>query len=67
LFALNIIVKPVYHALKDGVEFFGLFKKEKITKNLAYIICNYDGMIKDISACNEFIFIYLLSIYLYIF
>jgi len=43
----------VYHALKDGNEFFGVFKKEKMIKNLAYVHINEKGIIKDISACNE--------------
>lgn len=40
----------MYHALKDGNEFFGVFKKEKMIKNLAYIHVNEKGIIKDISA-----------------
>jgi len=42
----------VYHALKDGNEFFGVFKKEKMIKNLAYVHINEKGIIKDISACK---------------
>ena len=43
----------MYHALKDGNEFFGVFKKEKMIKNLAYVHINEKGIIKDISACKK--------------
>lgn len=52
IFAISLNIKPVYHALKDGNEFFGVFKKEKMIKNLAYLHVNDKGIIKDISACK---------------
>ena len=51
IFSIILSVKPVYHALKDGNEFFGVFKKEKMIKNLGIVHVNEKGIIKDISAC----------------
>lgn len=50
IFPIILHVKPVYHALKDGIEFFSLFRKEKMLRNYAYLIISQDGQIKDISA-----------------
>lgn len=58
IFAISLTIKPVYHALKDSNEFFGVFKKEKLIKNLAYVHINEKGIIKDISACKFIIFGY---------
>ncbi len=37
LIPISLNVKPVYNALKDATEFFGLFKREKILKNYAFL------------------------------
>ncbi|EGR27581.1 PAS domain S-box family protein [Ichthyophthirius multifiliis] len=50
IFSIIINIKPVYHALKDGNEFFGVFKKEKMIKYLGIVHVNEKGIIKDISA-----------------
>lgn len=53
IFPVNLTIKPVYNALKDSTEFFGVFKKEKIIKNIAYLVVNEVGCIVDLSACKE--------------
>jgi hypothetical protein len=50
-----IHIKPVYHALKDGIEFVAILRKEKLLRNYAYLIIQEDGLLKDISACNLFL------------
>ena len=47
---------PGYHNLKEGMDFVGIIKKEKIARSICYIIFNFDGLINDISACNFFIY-----------
>jgi len=47
---LILHVKPAYHALKEGVEFIGIFRKEKQLKVDAILVINNEGIIKDISA-----------------
>lgn len=42
-------MRPVYHVLKEGVEFVGTFKKEKRIKDIAYLVCNKEYVLEDIS------------------
>lgn len=49
LYYSEINVKPVYHPLKDNIEYFGKIKRIKSVKNQAFLICNNEGVIKDIS------------------
>jgi len=42
IFPLIIQIKPIYHALKDGMEFLAVFRKEKTMKNMAYIVASAD-------------------------
>ncbi|CAD8141052.1 unnamed protein product [Paramecium pentaurelia] len=46
---INVLLRPVYHVLKEGVEFVGTFKKEKRIKDIAYLICNKEYVVEDIS------------------
>lgn len=47
---INMIIKPIFHQLKGDIEYFGIIKKEKTLKNLAYVFCDLKGIINDISA-----------------
>lgn len=47
---MYILIKPVYHRLKDGIEFLGSFHKERSMKNIAHVICDTKGFIKDLTA-----------------
>ncbi|CAD8150032.1 unnamed protein product [Paramecium pentaurelia] len=49
LLGINVLLRPVYHVLKEGVEFVGTFKKEKRIKDVAYLICNKEYLVEDIS------------------
>lgn len=53
IFPVSLHIKPIFHALKDGMEFLGIFKKEKNIKNFAFAISSFDNQIKDISACKS--------------
>lgn len=44
-----MLLRPVYHVLKEGVEFVGTFKKEKRIKDVGYLVCNKDFIIEDLS------------------
>ncbi|EAS00830.2 PAS domain S-box protein (macronuclear) [Tetrahymena thermophila SB210] len=50
IFPVIIHIKPIFHALKDGMEFLGIFRKEKNVKNFAYALATYDNQIRDISS-----------------
>ena len=43
IFPIMLHIKPVYHALKDGVEFLAIFRKEKMLRNYAYLITTAEG------------------------
>lgn len=46
---ITVLLRPVYHVLKEGVEFVATFKKEKRIKDVAHMVCNKDMLIEDIS------------------
>ena len=50
VYPVNVLLRPVYHVLKEGVEFVATFKKEKRIKDVAYLVCNKDLLVEDISA-----------------
>ena len=50
------MLRPVFHVLKEGFEFVGTVKKDIYTKDVAYLICNKDFLIEDItSSCINII------------
>lgn len=49
IFPFIVLLRPVYHVLKDGVEFVATIKKEKKIKDVAYLVCNKDLILEDIS------------------
>lgn len=63
IYPIQIHVKPVYHALKDSVEFFALFRREKLLRNYGFMAITAEGIVKDISACNKFLSFFYLLIY----
>ncbi|EGR29625.1 PAS domain S-box family protein [Ichthyophthirius multifiliis] len=50
VFPITINIKPIFQALKYGMEFIAIFKKEKIVKNYAVAIATPEYLIKDISS-----------------
>ncbi|EGR33844.1 PAS domain S-box family protein, partial [Ichthyophthirius multifiliis] len=50
IFPIMLNIKPVLHVLKDSYEFFGIFRKEKIIKNICYLHVNEKDIVKDISS-----------------
>lgn len=42
IFPVTILIKPIFHTLKDGMEFLAIFRKEKSLKNIAYLISTYE-------------------------
>jgi len=50
IYPIQIHVKPVYHALKDNIEFFAIFRREKLLRNYGFICVSHEGHVKDISA-----------------
>lgn len=49
IFQFMLAIKPVYHALKDGLQFIGIIRKEKLLRTQAYLILNDEGVIKELS------------------
>jgi len=46
------LLRPVYHVLKEGVEFVATIKKEKRVREVAYIVCNKELIVEDISSSS---------------
>ena len=46
---MSLHIKPLYHKLKDVVEFYALINKDKSLKHMAYVICDMEGVITNIS------------------
>jgi hypothetical protein len=56
LFPFIVLLRPVYHVLKEGVEFVGTVKKEKRIRDVAYMVCNKEFIVEDItSSCFNLI------------
>ena len=49
---MNIHVKPIFIAMKDGIAFLAIIKKEKNLKNVAAVVCTPEGIIKDLTASS---------------
>jgi len=47
---INVLLRPVYHVLKEGVEFVATFKRDKKIKDVAYLVCNKDYLVEDITS-----------------
>ena len=45
-----MFLRPVFHLLKEKTEFLATVKLEKKVKDIAFIICNKEGLIQDISS-----------------
>jgi hypothetical protein len=43
-------LRPVQKSMTDTLEYFMRFSREKVFRNMAYLFCDAEGVVKDISA-----------------